>query len=221
MPFVIAEPVPDSIVGNTCFWHFDTLGYHQQWVAQVVLGAPGFQAIGDTVHHTLLAYADDGFGNLALVGSDPWQAVVACSYDPNDKLVSPSGVGPYHATPGDTEWLTYTIRFQNTGTDTAFTVMIEDQLSQHLQWGTLQFLGSSHELTGLTWTAGEGDVPVRQHPIAGQQRERPRIPRLRQIPHLATARSTAPHAHREQCRHLLRPEPTGDHEQHIEHHGGL
>ncbi|MEO8591678.1 MAG: T9SS type A sorting domain-containing protein, partial [Flavobacteriales bacterium] len=150
LSFSTSLPMPDSIVGQTCFWHFDSLGYHQQWTVQLFFGTPGFQAVGDTVHNTLLTYADDGFGSLTLVSSDPWQAVVTCAYDPNDKLVSPAGTGPGNATPGDTEWLTYTVRFQNTGSDTAFVVVIEDQLSQYLQWSTLQFLGASHELTGLS-----------------------------------------------------------------------
>ena len=150
LAFSSAVPAPDSIVGNTLYWHFDSLGFYQQWTAQLILDAPGFQYIGDTVHNTLLAYADDGFGNLSLVSTDPWQAIVICAYDPNDKLVTPAGTDPNNATPANTDWLTYTVRFQNTGTDTAYTVVIEDQLSQHLQWNTLQFLGASHDLSGLS-----------------------------------------------------------------------
>ena len=148
--FIASVPAPDSIVDHTYYWHFDSLGFYQQWSAQLTLNAPGFAAIGDSLHDNLLVYADDGFGNLTLVGSDPWLGIVTCAYDPNDKLVSPAGTGPNNVTPADTEWLTYTVRFQNTGTDTAFVVVIEDQLSQHLQWSTLQFLGASHALTGLS-----------------------------------------------------------------------
>ncbi len=50
------------------------------------------------------------------------------SFDPNDKTVSPLG----NRTEGDISLadtlLTYTIRFQNTGTDTAFTVILRDTL---------------------------------------------------------------------------------------------
>jgi hypothetical protein len=40
---------------------------------------------------------------------------VVNSWDPNDILVSPAGVGPTGDIPMETEWLTYTIRFQPTG----------------------------------------------------------------------------------------------------------
>ncbi len=40
--------------------------------------------------------------------------------------------------------LKYTIRFQNTGTDTAFTVMIRDTLSNNLDMSTFRILGASH-----------------------------------------------------------------------------
>ncbi|MFN8284996.1 MAG: T9SS type A sorting domain-containing protein [Chitinophagales bacterium] len=73
------------------------------------------------------------------------------SYDPNDKSVSPSGVGTNklvkHKVPLD-----YLIRFQNTGTDTAYKVVIVDTLNQNLDLSTLEFGASSHpykiEFTG-------------------------------------------------------------------------
>ncbi len=53
------------------------------------------------------------------------------SYDPNDKQGFPNGVGPDHnIRPGQT--IDYLIRFQNTGTDTAFTVTVRDTLSPFL-----------------------------------------------------------------------------------------
>jgi uncharacterized repeat protein (TIGR01451 family) len=50
------------------------------------------------------------------------------------------------------EWIDYTIRFQNTGTDTAFNIFITDTLPAVLDAGSLQVGTSSHvhtwELTG-------------------------------------------------------------------------
>ncbi|MEM1358214.1 MAG: SdrD B-like domain-containing protein, partial [Bacteroidota bacterium] len=67
-----------------------------------------------------------------------------CAIDPNDKLVSPSRPEASNSnyTQFD-EWLTYTIRFQNTGTDTAFNVRIEDQLPAELDFATFTPLASS------------------------------------------------------------------------------
>ncbi|NNF01468.1 MAG: T9SS type A sorting domain-containing protein [Bacteroidia bacterium] len=65
------------------------------------------------------------------------------SWDPNDKSVSPKGVGPSFITEKNTD-LEYHIRFQNTGTDTAFTVKIIDTISRNLDISTLQLGTSSH-----------------------------------------------------------------------------
>ncbi len=65
------------------------------------------------------------------------------SYDPNDKQGFPRGVFEEHYIPKGTE-IEYMIRFQNTGTDTAFTVRILDTLSQYLDLATLRPGSSSH-----------------------------------------------------------------------------
>jgi hypothetical protein len=55
--------------------------------------------------------------------------VVRSSFDPNEKLVSPSGVYTQHYIKTGDE-LEYTINFQNTGNDTAFKIVVIDTLSQ-------------------------------------------------------------------------------------------
>ncbi|MBF8964997.1 IPT/TIG domain-containing protein [Pontibacter sp. FD36] len=82
------------------------------------------------------------------------------SYDPNDKLVTPAGRTAEFYTPTNTA-LKYKIRFQNTGTDVAYRVVVVDTLSEHLDLSTLQLGATSHparvEVSGkgravLTWT---------------------------------------------------------------------
>lgn len=80
--------------------------------------------------------------------SEP-EASISClpiidSYDPNDKQVSPIGTTNDHYTPTKSE-LTYTIRFQNTGTDVAYTVTVIDTLSDKLDIATLQLGAASHK----------------------------------------------------------------------------
>jgi uncharacterized repeat protein (TIGR01451 family) len=66
------------------------------------------------------------------------------AYDPNDKQAIPVGYGTQHFIhAGDP--LSYKIRFQNTGTDTAFTVIIRDTLSPWLDIATLRPGPASHE----------------------------------------------------------------------------
>jgi hypothetical protein len=70
------------------------------------------------------------------------------SYDPNDKLGTTNGsVSNSYYFLAEDEWIDYTIRFQNTGTDTAFTVVIRDTLDLLQDIPSLDILGSSHPFT--------------------------------------------------------------------------
>lgn len=66
------------------------------------------------------------------------------SYDPNDKQVFPKGYGTANYVKPGTP-LEYMIRFQNTGTDTAFTVRLLDPLSDWLDPASVKPGASSHE----------------------------------------------------------------------------
>jgi sugar lactone lactonase YvrE len=86
--------------------------------------------------------------------------LITDSFDPNDKLVTPVGRTEENYTPTNTA-LKYKIRFQNTGTDVAYRVVVVDTLSEHLDLSTLQVGAASHahrlEVSGkgrpvLTWT---------------------------------------------------------------------
>jgi uncharacterized repeat protein (TIGR01451 family) len=72
------------------------------------------------------------------------------SFDPNDKQGFPAGLGEEHLIePGQD--LEYLIRFQNTGTDTAFKVVIVDVLPPELDLATVRPGASSHPYTyGVT-----------------------------------------------------------------------
>ena len=72
--------------------------------------------------------------------------VLRCAIDPNDKRSWPRR--PEESMSNYTqldEAITYTIRFQNTGNDTAFTVRLEDKLSNDLDWETFKPLTASHD----------------------------------------------------------------------------
>ena len=75
------------------------------------------------------------------------------SYDPNDKQGFPQGTREDHfIRPG--QELEYLVRFQNTGTDTAFTVVVRDTLSPWLDPATLRPGAASHP---YTWAlSGQG-----------------------------------------------------------------
>jgi hypothetical protein len=68
---------------------------------------------------------------------------VTNSWDPNDKQAVPTGFGEAHNIFANTD-LEYKIRFQNTGTDTAFRVILLDTLSKFLNPASIQMGTSSH-----------------------------------------------------------------------------
>ncbi|WP_367387970.1 T9SS type A sorting domain-containing protein [Lewinella sp. LCG006] len=81
------------------------------------------------------------------------------SYDPNDKRAFVAGreIDTY-LLPG-TEELSYHIRFQNTGSDTAFTVVVTDTLPITLDPSTFRFENSSHPCE-TAFRTGEGGLTV-------------------------------------------------------------
>lgn len=89
-----------------------------------------------------------GFINQFALGDEKPNYDLDCranigAYDPNDKQGFPLGVGEQgFIRPGQP--LDYLIRFQNTGTDTAFTVIIRDTLSEWLDPASIRPGTSSH-----------------------------------------------------------------------------
>lgn len=183
LSFVSAFPQPDSIVGQTLYWHLDTLGWFQDFTAwvNVLIGEAGSLA---GMQAMMVA------GNLPdtlRAGFDPYP--VSCAFDPNDKLVTPVGYGAAGAVDIDLPWLDYTVRFQNTGNDTAFSVTVLDTLDMDLDPLTMEVVAASHALTqiqvdtnrvalfrfdrillpdsGLNEAASHGFVRFRIKPMAG------------------------------------------------------
>lgn len=69
--------------------------------------------------------------------------VVRGSFDPNDKTEAHGGTLTTTQYAGG-EYLQYLVRFQNTGTDTAFFITVKDTLQQNLDLTTLEVLSASH-----------------------------------------------------------------------------
>lgn len=87
------------------------------------------------------------FNQFSQNDADPflseWCLVVVSSFDPNDKQAFPTGFGEEHNIFAHND-LEYMIRFQNTGTDTAFRVILLDTLSPLLDPASVKLGASSH-----------------------------------------------------------------------------
>ncbi len=144
----IDEP-DETIPPNRYGWHFTDLypGHtvKKQW-AGLMPGPPDF-TLGDSLFFSTHVTFEDVIGAHESP-SFAFNPVVECSYDPNDKQVSPNR-------PGYLTWfgepLIYTIRFQNTGNAVAYDVVVKDTLSDFLDPNSFRFLSSSHgEVLSIT-----------------------------------------------------------------------
>ena len=65
------------------------------------------------------------------------------AYDPNDKTGYPLGYKSEHFVAQNQD-IEYIIRFQNTGTDTAFNIVVRDTISEKMDISSIEFGSSSH-----------------------------------------------------------------------------
>ncbi|MFN5325320.1 MAG: T9SS type A sorting domain-containing protein [Bacteroidota bacterium] len=154
MTYSSSNITPASQSGNTVNYTFTNLYPGQSFSAIVYMVEP---AAGNSLANYLTVNAGDPFGNQ-LAFTDTLLQTVSCSFDPNDKAVYPGGIGPLNYVSMD-QRLEFLVRFQNTGNDTAFKVVILDTLDSKLDYSTFALLGNSHpvytELDGngkLTFT---------------------------------------------------------------------
>ncbi len=130
---------PSSSAGNVYSYNFSNLGPSQSFNVMVTMTEP---AGGTILNSSLATTATDNLGNQ-FADNKALTQTTSCSYDPNDKSVQPSGVGALNYVATDS-WLDYQIRFQNTGNDTAFTVIVLDTLDAGLDLSTFTLIGASH-----------------------------------------------------------------------------
>ncbi|MBK8228275.1 MAG: SprB repeat-containing protein [Flavobacteriales bacterium] len=144
LSFANAWPVPLSVNGSVVTWELPALAPLSSFSfsVQVLVLAP--TPIGtplSTSADVTCAIAEGGLANNTATVAQ----LVTGSYDPNDKLAATSsGWSDELYYIDQDEWIDYTIRFQNTGTDTAFTVVITDTLAAELDMASFQQRVASH-----------------------------------------------------------------------------
>lgn len=129
-------PPADSTDGNRLFWKFLDLLPNEQRQVRLVARMPSFEHFSDSLLNV------STISNPFIQQQDTLNQILTGSFDPNDKQVR-QGIGTKGYVLHGQE-LVYTIRFQNTGTDTAFTVNIRDSLDKNLNIQSIQILASSH-----------------------------------------------------------------------------
>ncbi len=133
-----------NLSGNTITWDYTNLAPNETGNITIVLNVSSTAPVGTILTST---------ASIPLTGDlvpadneDILEQEVFASCDPNDKSVMPAGdLTPQNIL--DEVPLTYTIRFQNTGNDTAFLIVITDTLSAKLDIASIETISASHNYT--------------------------------------------------------------------------
>ena len=141
--------LPDTTIGtNLVGWYFENLflGHGISKKINLQIPAPPNFTLGDSLYfNTYIEFSD--INGIATSNVFDYRTEVRCSFDPNDKLVNPSRNNNLTLFEED---LVYTIRFQNTGNDAAYDIVIRDTLDGNLNPTSFKVLSTSHPISLLT-----------------------------------------------------------------------
>ena len=142
--FSSASITPTVIDNDTLIWDFSDLRPNERRYIKLYYTMPGVSALGDTVRFIHLAEVIRA-GNVVASSIDTLVSEIRCAYDPNDKTATPFGILDQNYTLKD-EPISYRIRFQNTGTDTAFNIIVRDTLQADFDLNSFEVISNSHPM---------------------------------------------------------------------------
>jgi PKD repeat protein len=146
--FDYASPVQASHNASTrtLSWNITNIlpGQHRYYWVNFDAIAP--LTLGQFVFTLANVIPNAGFTDVNMANNvDTVHQAVTGSWDPNNKLVEPIGVGEQGLISPTTEKLQYTINFQNTGTAPAVNVVLHDEFETDLDLESFQMIGASHD----------------------------------------------------------------------------
>lgn len=144
LDYVGADPTPDAILGDTLVWNADTLHPFGSRTVAITVNMPGASFAGDPVHTGIRAPGISLASGSALETIADRVDTITCGGVSNVKLCDTPSEGQEDRVPLNSAYLDYTILFQNTGTDTAHTVIVSDVPDALLLADGLVVIGSSH-----------------------------------------------------------------------------
>ncbi|MFM2048176.1 MAG: hypothetical protein RI955_724 [Bacteroidota bacterium] len=146
--FVNAINGTNNSTTNQVSWVVSSLSPGAYSQNTIVLNVASTTSLGTALTHNASVVLSSGTDVDLSNNAINYQQVVVGSYDPNEKTVSPVGEGANGAiNPNNNGELTYTIRFQNTGTAPAINIVVKDVIDADLDLNTLQMLESSNNNT--------------------------------------------------------------------------
>lgn len=148
------------------YYSFDYLFAGEVRTIDVVMSVPAIPniALGDELINTVtsgIVTAEDGY---TINDNATLHSIVIASYDPND-ITEHHGPKVKINEFSEEDFLTYTIRFENTGNAEALDVMIHDLLDAQLDASTIRMISASHYYVmnrvdnNVTWMFPDIDLP--------------------------------------------------------------
>ena len=136
------NPLPNSYANPLATWNFNNIPPSHSGNIDIIAQISTSAIMGDILKSYATINPIPGDANPSNNIDSVYHLVIA-SWDPNDKKVTPDGaISTGFVAAGN--YLDYTIRFQNTGNDTAFLVVIRDTLSANTDISSFQMLSASH-----------------------------------------------------------------------------
>lgn len=142
-----------TVSGNTISWNLNSASSFFSNYDVITFNVPGGLLSGTSHYFTSSIAPTSGTDCSTLNNAGSLLQLVGNSYDPNDKVVArPDAAIQFF---GDEtqfidamtqEALTYTIRFQNTGTAPAQNIYIIDTLDADLDWSSFTMIQASHNM---------------------------------------------------------------------------
>jgi uncharacterized repeat protein (TIGR01451 family) len=138
-----STPAATIIDGNTLTWTlYNILPGASEYLMLSVL-TPGEELLGFPISMSSSFVATDMNGMVVDEGNFSATVPFVCGFDPNEMIVNPKGLTEQHYISNGTE-MEYIIHFQNIGNYPVQNVIIENQLSNLLDYSTLEITGASH-----------------------------------------------------------------------------
>jgi uncharacterized repeat protein (TIGR01451 family) len=139
------SPAADLVDGNVLTWNFTGLAYDSEHLTPLIeVITPATTELGEIIDLNIAMNPSSGDYDPNNNEKDYTYEVMG-AYDPNDKQVYPQGNGPEGYISNNLT-MTYTVRFQNTGTAPAVNVYILDPIEDNLDISTVQVIASSHSM---------------------------------------------------------------------------
>lgn len=141
--FISASPATYTISGDTIMWNYSNISYYSYNNFTVSFTVPVNTPLG-SIFSTCFWAQTSTTDFYPANNSGCYQRGVTGSFDPNDKSVSPVGVGANGGILATETDFTYLIRFQNTGNGPAVNIVVKDTLSPNLNINSFEMLSASH-----------------------------------------------------------------------------